>query len=114
MGAPKLKCNHCCFVFLQLQSNDVIEFTSIDFSGDSTLYISTNNGKVSAWDTRHNTCFMHWEADNSEIGQCYLKSKFDPIKSEFYLFYSDKKQVLQLDLYVFISLIGLGVSMRGH
>ncbi|XP_056017616.1 WD repeat-containing protein 90-like isoform X2 [Ostrea edulis] len=48
-------------------SNDVIEFTSIDFSGDSTLYISTNNGKVSAWDTRHNTCFMHWEADNSEI-----------------------------------------------
>lgn len=48
-------------------SSDVVEFTSLDFSGDSTLYIATNNGKVSAWDTRHNTCFMHWEADNSEI-----------------------------------------------
>lgn len=49
-----------------------MEFTSLDFSGDSTLYIATNNGKVSAWDTRHNTCFMHWEADNSEIGMYLL------------------------------------------
>lgn len=52
-----------------------MEFTSLDFSGDSTLYIATNNGKVSAWDTRHNTCFMHWEADNSEIGMCPLYVK---------------------------------------
>ncbi|XP_069124737.1 WD repeat-containing protein 90-like isoform X4 [Argopecten irradians] len=45
-----------------------IDFTSMVYAGDSTLYASTNNGKVSAWDTRHNTCFMHWEADNCEIG----------------------------------------------
>jgi len=40
----------------------------MEYAGDSTLYVSTNHGKVSAWDTRHNTCFMHWEADNTEIG----------------------------------------------
>ncbi|XP_048238655.1 WD repeat-containing protein 90-like isoform X1 [Haliotis rufescens] len=45
-----------------------VDFTSLVFAGDSTLYVGSNNGKVSAWDTRHNTCFMHWEADSSEIG----------------------------------------------
>lgn len=25
-------------------------------------------GMLSAWDTRQNKCFMHWEADDSEIG----------------------------------------------
>ncbi|KAJ8318923.1 hypothetical protein KUTeg_004014 [Tegillarca granosa] len=45
-----------------------VDFTSLEYAGDSTLYTSTSNGKVAAWDTRHNTCFMHWEGDSTEIG----------------------------------------------
>ena len=26
-------------------------------------------GMLSAWDTRQNKCFMHWEADIAEIGK---------------------------------------------
>lgn len=26
-------------------------------------------GMLSAWDTRQNKCFIHWEADTSEIGR---------------------------------------------
>ena len=47
------------------------------YAGDSTLYVATNNGKVSAWDTRHNTCFMHWEADSTEIGLYFNNSQFE-------------------------------------
>ncbi|KAK6171134.1 hypothetical protein SNE40_019389 [Patella caerulea] len=50
-----------------LGSNQV-SFTSLVFGGDSTLYIGTNNGMVAAWDTRQNSCFIHWEADETEIG----------------------------------------------
>ncbi|XP_041363253.1 WD repeat-containing protein 90-like isoform X2 [Gigantopelta aegis] len=46
-----------------------VDFTSLVFAGDSTMYAATNHGRVSAWDTRCNTCFMHWEADSTEIGQ---------------------------------------------
>ncbi|GFO23377.1 WD repeat-containing protein 90-like [Plakobranchus ocellatus] len=42
-------------------------FTSLAYSEDSTVFVGTETGKVLAWDTRHNTCFMHWEADTSEI-----------------------------------------------
>ncbi|KAL3876292.1 hypothetical protein ACJMK2_034157, partial [Sinanodonta woodiana] len=48
-------------------SRDPVEFTCLEYAGDSTLFIGSNNGNVSAWDTRHNSCFMHWEADSSEI-----------------------------------------------
>lgn len=73
-----------------------MEFTSLDFSGDSTLYIATNNGKVSAWDTRHNTCFMHWEADNSEIGMCPLYVKlFLPWDFDSYRYCKKYKTLLQ-------------------
>lgn len=54
--------------FYILQDVEPVDITAMEYAGDSTLYISTSNGKVSAWDTRHNTCFIHWEADNSEIG----------------------------------------------
>ena len=50
----------------------MVDFTAMEYAGDSTLYISTSNGKISAWDTRHNTCFIHWEADNSEIGKTWM------------------------------------------
>ncbi|KAK3091415.1 hypothetical protein FSP39_019740, partial [Pinctada imbricata] len=52
----------------QIMGNSHVDFTSLEYAGDSTLFISTNNGKMSVWDTRHNSCFMHWEADTSEIG----------------------------------------------
>ncbi len=29
-------------------------------------------GILSAWDTRQNKCFMHWEADDSEIGRLHI------------------------------------------
>ena len=31
--------------------------------------MGTNNGRVSAWDSRNNSCYMHWEADTTEIGE---------------------------------------------
>ena len=42
--------------------------TCLEFAGDSTLYIGTNTGHMTAWDTRKNFCFLHWQADLSEIG----------------------------------------------
>lgn len=61
---------------LQGHHKDVepVDFTAMEYAGDSTLYISTSSGKVSAWDTRHNTCFIHWEADNSEIDVIMCRS----------------------------------------
>ncbi|XP_077979468.1 WD repeat-containing protein 90-like [Glandiceps talaboti] len=44
-----------------------MEFTSLEYGGDSILYVGTNTGVLSAWDTKHNTCFMHWDADTAEI-----------------------------------------------
>lgn len=42
-------------------------FTSLAYCGESILFAGTETGKVSVWDTRRNSCFMHWEADTSEI-----------------------------------------------
>nr|XP_006813552.1 PREDICTED: WD repeat-containing protein 90-like [Saccoglossus kowalevskii] len=44
-----------------------VEFTCLVYGGDSVMYVGTNTGVLSAWDTRHNTCFMHWDADTAEI-----------------------------------------------
>lgn len=44
-----------------------VSFTSLEYAGDSILFVGTSTGKVSAWDTRKNSCFMHWEADTHEI-----------------------------------------------
>ncbi|WAQ96619.1 WDR90-like protein [Mya arenaria] len=49
-------------------SRECVEFTCLAYAGDSTLYTGTNTGKVAAWDTNNNTCFIHWEAENVEIG----------------------------------------------
>ncbi|XP_013393033.1 WD repeat-containing protein 90-like [Lingula anatina] len=51
-----------------------VDFTAACYGGDSTLYITTNNGKVTAWDTRHNSCFMHFETDGTEIGAVVCRS----------------------------------------
>ena len=48
-------------------SHGAMEFTCVEYGADSTVYTATSTGAISAWDTRHNSCFMHWEADNSEI-----------------------------------------------
>ncbi|XP_064594375.1 WD repeat-containing protein 90-like isoform X2 [Liolophura sinensis] len=45
----------------------VTDFTSLEYAGGSVLYVATSSGRVSAWDTRSNTCFIHWEADFSDI-----------------------------------------------
>ena len=63
-----LKVNKDVSSLFQGSKGSVVEFTAMEYAGDSTLYIATDNGKVSAWDTRHNSCFMHWEADSTEIG----------------------------------------------
>ena len=47
---------------------DFVDLTSLVYADDSTLYIGTNTGHVTAWDTRQNNCFLHWEADSHEIG----------------------------------------------
>ena len=61
-------------IVCQSVSNDTsgrLHLTSLEYAGDSTLYVGTSGGHVSAWDTRQNTCFMHWLADTDstrEIG----------------------------------------------
>ena len=56
-----------CVFMLQTGAEDV-SLTCLEYGTDSSLYVASSNGKVSAWDTRHNTCFMHWDADTAEIG----------------------------------------------
>ncbi|XP_069761479.1 WD repeat-containing protein 90 isoform X2 [Narcine bancroftii] len=48
------------------------ELTALCYNGDSVLYTATITGKICAWDTQHNKCFMTWDADEGEIGivQC--------------------------------------------
>ena len=57
---------------MQGSKGGCVEFTCMVYAGDSTLYTATNTGKVAAWDTNNNSCFMHWEADSSEIGMRIL------------------------------------------
>ncbi|XP_075250219.1 WD repeat-containing protein 90-like [Convolutriloba macropyga] len=42
-------------------------FVSLSYAGLSILYIGSDQGIVSAWDTRSNTCYMHWVAGTAEI-----------------------------------------------
>ncbi|KAK7003519.1 WD repeat-containing protein 90 [Biomphalaria glabrata] len=57
-------------------------FTSLAYAGDSTVYIGTNLGRVTAWDTRQNTCFMHWEADTAEITR--IVSRYNQLMTASY------------------------------
>ncbi|CAK8679863.1 unnamed protein product [Clavelina lepadiformis] len=51
----------------------LVHFTSACFGEDHILYVASNTGFVSAWDTSTNSCFLHWRADSAEI--CYMKSR---------------------------------------
>ncbi|XP_059835285.1 WD repeat-containing protein 90 isoform X3 [Hypanus sabinus] len=44
------------------------ELTALCYNCDSVLYTATNTGKICAWDTQHNRCFMTWDADEGEVG----------------------------------------------
>ncbi|ESO96709.1 hypothetical protein LOTGIDRAFT_147184, partial [Lottia gigantea] len=47
--------------------SSAVSFTALEFGNDSTLYIGTSHGKITAWDTRQNSCFMLWDGDDAEI-----------------------------------------------
>lgn len=47
-------------------------FTALAYAGDGIVYIGTNSGKVTAWDTHENSCFLQWRADTGEISR-FLK-----------------------------------------
>ena len=38
------------------------------------LFLLLNLGMLSAWDTRQNKCFIHWEGDSSEIGKWQISN----------------------------------------
>ena len=63
-----------------------VSFTCLQYGGDSVLYVGTNTGVLSAWDTRHNSCFMHWDADSAEIGKSEVKL-FNPYSYVFQTVY---------------------------
>eukprot|EP00731_Ephydatia_muelleri_P028595 Em0020g239a len=44
------------------------EFTSLCFGDKSTLFVVSNTGMVSVWDTRENRCLIYWRAEPNEIG----------------------------------------------
>lgn len=48
--------------------DEYYDFTAVWYAGDSTMYAATSSGMLSAWDTRQNKCFIHWEGDSAEIG----------------------------------------------
>lgn len=48
--------------------DEYYDFTALWYAGDSVMYAATSSGMLSAWDTRQNKCFIHWEGDSSEIG----------------------------------------------
>ena len=50
------------------QGSGDVHLTCVVYAGNSTLYTGSSNGKVAAWDTRQNSCFLHWDADTAEIG----------------------------------------------
>ena len=52
-----------------------LHFTCVEYGSDSTIFMGTNNGRVSAWDSRNNSCYMHWEADTTEIGEQGLEAQ---------------------------------------
>lgn len=52
---------------IDIVQDTCVAFTAVAYAGDGIVYIGTDSGKVSAWDTGHNTCFMHWNADTGEI-----------------------------------------------
>lgn len=46
-----------------------VDFTCASYAGDRVLYIGSNVGIISAWDTKKNVCLIHWEADKCEISE---------------------------------------------
>ncbi|RMX43573.1 hypothetical protein pdam_00010827, partial [Pocillopora damicornis] len=48
--------------------DEYYDFTAVWYAGDSTMYAATSSGMLSAWDTRQNKCFIHWQGDSAEIG----------------------------------------------
>ncbi|EDO36826.1 predicted protein, partial [Nematostella vectensis] len=44
-----------------------VHFTCLSYAGDSVMYAGNSEGVLSAWDTRQNSCFLHWQADKTEI-----------------------------------------------
>jgi len=76
------RCNWTCHWFVSLTvigyqsvSRDTsgrLHLTCLEYAGDSTLYVGTSSGHVSAWDTRQNACFMHWQADTSSVHEIGL------------------------------------------
>ncbi|XP_063961233.1 WD repeat-containing protein 90-like isoform X2 [Lytechinus pictus] len=57
---------------------DDVAFTSAAYGGDNILYVGSTTGVLSAWDTKHNSCFMHWDADTAEIG--VIVTKFGSVR----------------------------------
>ena len=56
------------------------DITSVAFAGKDTLLTGTLSGVVCAWNIADQRCFMHWQADNSEICMLhcfplYIKTK---------------------------------------
>lgn len=80
-----------------------MSFTSLEYAGDSILFVGTSTGKVSAWDTRKNSCFMHWEADTHEIGRDYISLFYNLL--DFALFrclFKVQQQYAHIFYYLFI------------
>ena len=49
------------------------------------LFLLLNLGMLSAWDTRQNKCFIHWEGDSSEIGKLQISNMGNFVLSHFYI-----------------------------
>lgn len=50
-------------------SNDV---TAVCYADRNLLFTATSKGVVCAWNVHNKRCFMHWQADDEEIGKTCL------------------------------------------
>ena len=46
------------------------DVTCAAYAGKDLLFTGTSCGMVCAWSVSEKRCFMHWQADNDEIGIC--------------------------------------------
>lgn len=46
------------------------ELTSLCYGASPLLYCGSSSGQICVWDTGTGHCFLAWEADDGEIGEC--------------------------------------------
>ncbi|XP_065826313.1 WD repeat-containing protein 90-like isoform X2 [Oscarella lobularis] len=58
------------------RKNRFLEFTSLCYADEKTLYVGSTAGVISAWNLMTNTCCLHWQAEDAEITQIFSNGDY--------------------------------------